>query len=109
VKKLLIFVALVAIAWFAWNKFTSAAAPQRTAGADVEVVLYATDWCGYCRKAKEFFAKNGIAYVELDIEKDGHARQMYQHLDGRGVPLIVVGETVVRGYDEAALKLALGL
>lgn len=25
-----------------------------------EVVLYATDWCGYCRKTRKFFAENNI-------------------------------------------------
>ena len=33
------------------------------------VVLYATEWCGYCKKAREFFKQNNIAYVKYDIEK----------------------------------------
>ena len=35
-----------------------------------EVVLYATQWCGYCAKTREQLAQDQIAYREIDIEKD---------------------------------------
>lgn len=109
-KKFLIFATLVVVAWFAWGKFTSSSATaQRAAGKGVEVVLYSTDWCGYCRKTKEFLDAHGVAYTELDIEKDAQSRQDFERLGGRGVPLVVIGETVIRGYDEASMKSALGL
>lgn len=109
-KKLLIFAVLVFIAWFAWGKFeTSSVASQNSAGAQGQVILYATDWCGYCRKTKEFFNHQGVAYVEYNIEKDAEARQEFERLGGRGVPLVVIGETVIRGYDVEAMKSALGL
>jgi hypothetical protein len=47
--------------------------------AQLDVVLYSTAWCGYCRKAREFFAANGIRYVEYDIEKNR------RHLANTGV------------------------
>ena len=69
-----------------------------------EVVLYSTAWCGYCRKAREFFAANGIRYIEYDIEKNSLAFSEYRRLGGKGVPLITVGDDVVKGYNEAALR-----
>ena len=33
------------------------------------VVMYATAWCPYCAKARDYFARTGTAYVEHDIEK----------------------------------------
>ncbi len=62
-----------------------------------EVILYATDWCGYC-------AANGIRYSELDIEKSSTAFEEHRRLRGNGVPLVVVGDNLVHGYNEAELR-----
>lgn len=78
------------------------------AAGQPEVVLYATDWCGYCKATRAFFAANDIRYVEYDIEKSSEAYQQHKKLGGRGVPLIVVGEEVIGGYNEAALRQLLG-
>ena len=69
-----------------------------------EVVLYATDWCGYCAATRQFFAANGIRYTELDIEKSSDAAAGHRRLGGNGVPLIVVGDEIVNGYNEALLR-----
>lgn len=68
------------------------------------VVLYATDWCGYCKATRELFESNGIDYVEHDIEKSSEALSQHRKLGGNGVPLIVVGDEVIKGYNEAALR-----
>jgi glutaredoxin len=65
--------------------------------------MYATDWCGYCRQARQFFARNGIAYTELDIEKSQAAMAEYKGLGGRGVPVILVGSQRMNGYGEERL------
>jgi len=36
---------------------------------DKQVTMYSTGWCGYCRKARESFTRQGIPFKELDIEK----------------------------------------
>lgn len=69
-----------------------------------EVIMYSTAWCGYCRKAREFFAANGIRYVEYDIEKNAAAFSEHRRLGGKGVPLITVGDDVVKGYNEPVLR-----
>jgi glutaredoxin len=75
----------------------------RASARPLEVTMYATDWCGYCRQAREFFSRNGIRYAELDIEKSASAHAEYKGLGGRGVPLIVVGEQRMSGFSEARL------
>jgi len=74
-----------------------------------EVVLYATAWCGYCKKTRDLLEKNGIAYTEYDIEKSAKGKEEYNQLNGNGVPLLVINGTAVRGYDpKTILKLAKG-
>lgn len=71
-----------------------------------EVVLYATQWCGYCAKAREQLAADRVAYREVDIEKDaaGHAR--FKALGGRGVPLLNIKGTLIHGYNPQAMRAA---
>lgn len=73
-----------------------------------EVIMYATTWCPYCKKARAFFDKHGIAYVEYDVERDGKAWRENRKLGGGGVPTIVVGDQVVSGFSEARLSQLLG-
>jgi glutaredoxin len=78
--------------------------PVATAnGAQPEVVMYSTSWCGYCAKARAFFAQHKIDYLELDVEKDQEAAQINRRLGGGGVPTIMVGDTVINGFNEQAL------
>jgi glutaredoxin len=65
--------------------------------------MYATSWCPYCAKARAYFAKNGIAYVEHDIEKSAAGNAEYRRLGGRGVPLILVGTEKMSGFSERGL------
>lgn len=78
--------------------------PSAQAQGQPEVTLYATDWCGYCAATRRFFAVNGIQYTELDIEKSSEAAKIHRALGGNGVPLIVIGDDIVNGYNEAHLR-----
>ncbi len=69
------------------------------AGADNQVVLYATTWCGYCQKTRELFADNNVAYIEVDIEASSRGHREFKRLGGRGVPVVNINGTVIHGYD----------
>lgn len=64
-----------------------------------QVTMYATSWCGYCKKARNYFKENGISYIEYDIEKDEGAKKMYDSLGGKGVPVILVGKKRMNGFS----------
>lgn len=59
-------------------------------GDDV-AIMYATEWCPYCKKAREFFNNNGISFVEIDVEKSSDGKRAYNSLDASGYPVIFVG------------------
>lgn len=64
------------------------------------VIMYSTAWCGYCKKARKYFKAKGIRFVEYDIEKNARAKQDYDALGGRGVPVILVGKQRMNGFSE---------
>lgn len=46
------------------------------------VTMYSTVWCGYCRRLKAQMDREGIAYVEVDIENDPRAAQLVMSVNG---------------------------
>lgn len=68
---------------------------------DVDVTIFTTSSCGYCRAAMAHFDKLGLDYTNRDVEQDEEARAEYLELTGgrRGVPVIVVGESWIQGWS----------
>ncbi|NOT57823.1 MAG: glutaredoxin family protein [Deltaproteobacteria bacterium] len=71
------------------------------------VVLYATSWCGYCQKTREFLMRQGTTYIEYDIEKSPEGRMQHRALNRPGVPVLNVRGTIIHGFDEKAILAAL--
>lgn len=69
------------------------------------VTIYSTPTCVYCKMAKDFFAKNNIAYTEHNVASDLKAREeMFAKTHQMGVPVIDVGGQIVVGFDKKTLE-----
>jgi glutaredoxin 3 len=65
------------------------------------VVIYATQWCGYCERARRLFRRKGIEFEEIDVEGDaGARREMIERSGRRSVPQIFIDGTHVGGSDD---------
>ncbi|GAA2546272.1 mycoredoxin [Pseudonocardia hydrocarbonoxydans] len=55
-----------------------------------QVTMYSTTWCGYCRRLKLQLDQAGIAYEEIDIERDPDAAKFVEGVNGgnQTVPVI---------------------
>jgi len=73
-----------------------------TAKTKKDVVMYSTQWCGYCKQARSYFAQNSIPYTDYDIEQSAEAKQNYDAIGGRGVPIIFVGQSRMNGFSPAS-------
>ena len=83
---------------------TSAETATDAAPAPV-VTLYSTSWCGWCRKSRQLMQALGIAFVEKNVESDPRAAAEKDRLaPGFGVPVLVRGGEVVRGYNEETIR-----
>ncbi len=75
----------------------------------MEVVVYTTPACPYCRLAKEFLAQRGVAFVERDVAADpAAAAELLRVARQRAVPVITVDGQVIVGFDRAALERLFG-
>ncbi|MDO3381473.1 glutaredoxin family protein [Gilvimarinus algae] len=68
------------------------------------VVMYSTSWCGYCKKARQYFESQGIAYNERDIETSTRARQEYEQLGASGIPFLLIGNDTMNGWNPARFE-----
>ncbi|SEM01474.1 Glutaredoxin [Pseudomonas sp. NFIX51] len=111
VLKKFLLILLVVVAYQNWGKIERLFSPSQAASeqvrANARVVLYATDWCGYCKATRRFLDQKGIAFREFDIEKDAEARKAYEALGGRGIPILDVNGTLIRNYDPDQIMAAL--
>ena len=76
-------------------------------GGRAQVVMYATTWCPYCKKQREYFAENNIVYKEVDVEASEENKLQYSALEANGYPLTYVGYRRFDGYHEADLESAI--
>ena len=72
--------------------------------ANKKVIMYATSWCGFCKQARAYFSKKHIPYKEYDVEKNQLAKQKYDALGGKGVPVILVGQKRMNGFNVAEFE-----
>ncbi len=68
------------------------------------ILLYTTQFCGYCRAAKNLLSAKGLQFEEIDVGFDADKRvEMVERAGGlRTVPQIFIHGRHVGGYDELA-------
>ena len=76
-----------------------------------QVVLYTKEHdCAPCLEAKRFLSENGIEYVEKDVENNrDHLMELVKQYRIMTVPVLVVDQTPLKGFDKREYMQALGL
>jgi mycoredoxin len=59
---------------------------------DAMVTMYTTTWCGYCVRLKAGLQREGIDFIEVNIETDDDAADLVMQVNGgnRTVPTVVL-------------------
>jgi mycoredoxin len=61
------------------------------------VKMFTTNWCGYCRRLKRQMEDEGIAFREVDLDRDrSHDDRIKRATGGyRTVPTLEIGEQLL--------------
>src|SRR4051812_22293644 len=72
--------------------------------AAMNITVYSTTYCGYCRAAEDLLRRRGIPFEKIDVTHDPATReQLVERAHGRRtVPVIFAGDEVIGGYTELA-------
>ena len=74
------------------------------------ITLYSTPTCHFCKMAKDFLAEKNIPYTNYDVSTDAAKREeMIQKTGHLGVPVIVIGDQTIVGFDRQKIADTLGV
>lgn len=59
--------------------------------------------CPHCRQAKHYLRRMGLRFQEFDVQNSSRAQKAFARLGARSVPVIIVGETRIDGFDRKRL------
>ncbi|MBL7126186.1 MAG: glutaredoxin family protein [Dehalococcoidales bacterium] len=69
-----------------------------------KVTIYSTPTCPYCKRAKDYLTQKGIPFTDFNVAEDrAKAKEMIDKSKQMGVPVIVVGDDVITGFNQAKL------
>ncbi|SDS29347.1 glutaredoxin 3 [Pseudomonas fuscovaginae UPB0736] len=66
-----------------------------------QVVVYSSDYCPYCSRAKQLLASKQVAFEEIKVDGKPQLRAEMAHKAGRtSVPQIWIGNQHIGGCDD---------
>jgi len=66
-----------------------------------EVVIYSSNWCPFCTRAKQLLASKQVAFKEINVDGNAALRAEMSKKAGRtSVPQVWIGTTHVGGCDD---------
>lgn len=75
-----------------------------------KVIVYSTDWCPWCTKAKEWLDAHKIRYEVRDPEKNPkYADELVQKSSQSGIPVIDIDGHIIVGFNESEMLKHLAL
>lgn len=72
-----------------------------------DIKVYVSNTCPYCHMVKEFMQDQDYEYEERNITTDASAREELIKMNMRGVPVTVVDDETIVGYDPQKIKAAI--
>jgi len=69
-----------------------------------QLIMYTTQWCGFCKNLKRQLARDGIEMTEIDIERDPAAAAFVESVNGgnQTVPTVVFADGTTMVNPSAA-------
>lgn len=71
------------------------------------VIVYGTETCPFCIKTRAYLTERHIPFIDIDVNKTEKGKRDYAQLGGKGVPLILIGNRKMTGFDQPTIDAAL--
>lgn len=72
--------------------------------SDKKVVIYSTPTCPICKRAKAYLTEKDVSYQDIDVAASSEtAREMIKKSGQMGVPVIIVDDEMLIGFNQAKL------
>ncbi len=78
--------------------------------AQPKIIVFSTPTCIYCNTAKRYFHKRNIRFTDVDVSRDSSAARDMQRRTGQmGVPVILINNYPIVGFDKSKIKRMLNI
>ncbi|CAH8770296.1 glutaredoxin family protein [Paenibacillus dendritiformis] len=74
---------------------------------DEKVIVYTSTYCQYCSQVKKFLGERNVEFEERNIDKDEKYAEELWNTGMRSVPVTLIGETQILGFNQIQLNQAL--
>ncbi|WP_019615460.1 glutaredoxin 3 [Psychromonas ossibalaenae] len=64
------------------------------------VIIYTTEWCPYCTRAKKLLDNKKVKYTEINVSKPAVRAKMVALTGGTTVPQLLINDKATGGCDE---------
>ncbi|MEA3493901.1 MAG: glutaredoxin domain-containing protein [Candidatus Margulisiibacteriota bacterium] len=76
----------------------------------VNIRVYSTPTCPYCKMARQFLGENSIVFEDVDVSSNQTAAQeMVNKSRQMGVPVIDIDDQIVVGFDKGKIRQLIGI
>lgn len=74
------------------------------------IKIYSTPTCTWCQKVKKYLKSNSLEYTDIDVSDSKRASDEMKKISGQsGVPVVVINNKVIIGFNRTAIDEAIGL
>jgi len=71
----------------------------------IDLKLFSREWCSWCIDAKDYLARRGYQFTEIDVGLDRAAYEEMKALSEQTyVPTLVAGDEVLANFDTDQLE-----
>jgi glutaredoxin-like YruB-family protein len=75
-----------------------------------KVIVFSTPTCSFCNAAKRYFREKKIKFTDVDVSRDQRAARDMQRRTGQtGVPVILINNRPIVGFDKPKINRMLGI
>ena len=68
------------------------------------IIVYSTTTWPWCYRAKEYLSSKGFSYTDYDVGKDREkAKEMIEKSKQMAVPVIMIGDEIIVGFNQAKI------
>jgi glutaredoxin 3 len=73
-----------------------------------KVTLYSTPTCPFCKRAKAYLSDKGVSFTDYNVAQDkDKAKEMIRLSGQMSVPVIIIGDEIIVGFNQTLVDKAL--
>lgn len=73
------------------------------------IIVYSRDYCPHCVQLKKYLQENNVQFEERNVDTNETYMEELFNMGMRAVPVTVVGEEKILGFNTTQLKQVIGI